>query len=236
MNNTAKLALAAAAVVVAAFLGIRFLAPGDVGIGGPGPTPSPPLVQPDPTSPSPLEPETYTTGSAFVVPLTVSLPAGWTGNTSGPYLANVGKGTEEIGGVYFQLFEQVAVDPCQSEQGFVDPPVGPTADDLVTALSNMPGIEVTDVSDVTVDGFSGTRLTISAPDSFDDCSLSDDGYVIWRLPLGATYAPGPGDATQVWILDVGGERLVIDAPDVPGSTEEERAEIQAVVDSLEIAP
>ena len=37
MNNTAKLSLAAAAVVVAALLGFRFLVPG-TGLGGPGPT------------------------------------------------------------------------------------------------------------------------------------------------------------------------------------------------------
>ncbi len=42
MNTTAKLAIAAAAVVVAAFLGIRFLLPGqNVGSDGPTPTPSP---------------------------------------------------------------------------------------------------------------------------------------------------------------------------------------------------
>jgi hypothetical protein len=237
MNTTAKLTLAAAAVVVAAFLGIRFLAPGEVGIGAPGPTPTPtapPLVLPATTSRTPLEPGTYVTGGAFQVPVTVTVPAGWAGNTSGPYLANVGKGIDDqFGGVFFQIFEQVSVDPCQPELGFIDP-LGPTADDLVTALTNMPGIEVADVSDITVDGFSGTQLTVTAPESFDDCSLSEDGYVIWRLPLGATYAPGPGLATRVRILDVGDERLVIDVPDVPGTTDEERAEIQAVVDSIQI--
>ena len=40
MNNTAKIAMAAAAVVVVAFLGIRFLLPGQ-NVGDPGPTPTP---------------------------------------------------------------------------------------------------------------------------------------------------------------------------------------------------
>ncbi|MBA2634323.1 MAG: hypothetical protein H0U86_15220 [Chloroflexi bacterium] len=41
MNTTVKLALAAAAVVVAALLGIRFLVPGSQNVGGPAETPTP---------------------------------------------------------------------------------------------------------------------------------------------------------------------------------------------------
>ncbi len=40
MNNTAKIAMAAAAVLVVAFIGLRFLGPGQ-NLGDPGPTPIP---------------------------------------------------------------------------------------------------------------------------------------------------------------------------------------------------
>jgi hypothetical protein len=101
----------------------------------------------------------------------------------------------------------------------------------------MPSLQVTDVADVSVDGYSGKQLTIVAPDSFADCTFSgSDGYVLWRLPLGRTYSMSAGERDRVWILDVTGTRLVIVVTDEPGYTDAQRAELQAVFDSIRIEP
>ena len=84
-------------------------------------------------------------------------------------------------------------------------------DDLVTALSSMPGPEVTGISDVSVDGYSGKKLTITAPDSFVGCATGPDGYTIWQLPLGANRLAA-GQSFELSILDVAGTRLVIVSP------------------------
>jgi hypothetical protein len=45
-----------------------------------------------------------------------------------------------------------------------------------------------------------------------------------------------GERDRVWILDVTGTRLVIVVTDEPGYTDAQRAELQAVFDSIRIEP
>jgi hypothetical protein len=90
---------------------------------------------------------------------------------------------------------------------------------------------------VTLAGYQGKHLTLIAPASFTDCKVNQDGSVsIWKLPLGATNNIYPGERDQVWILDVGGQRLVIDAPQLAGETAAQAAEVQAVLNSVQLAP
>ena len=58
---------------------------------------------------------------------------------------------------------------------------------------------------------------------------------VWELPLGATNDLTPGEVDKVWILDVDGQRLVIDAPQLPGESATNIAEVQAIVASIVIA-
>ena len=110
-------------------------------------------------------------------------------------------------------------------------------DDLATALANMPGLDATTPTDVTVAGFQGKQLTLTAPASFAGCTLAPGGNSrVWELPLGATNDMNPGDRDRVWILDVNGQRLVIQARESPGETAQAKAEAQAVLDSLRFAP
>jgi hypothetical protein len=52
---------------------------------------------------------------------------------------------------------------------------------------------------------------------------------------GYRYQQAPGRVDRLWILDVEGRRLVIDASYRAASTEQHRAELQQVVDSIQIA-
>jgi hypothetical protein len=234
--NAIRIGVVAAAAAVILFAGARFLALD--GFGGPGPIPTAiptPSPRPLPAVETALEPGTYLAGGEFLVPVYVTVPAGWVGRIGGPYLAYVAW-TEKPGGVYFSIFDKVAVDPCQSDSGYVDLPPQGSVEDLVTALTSMPGIEVTGVSDVSIGGSSGTQLTMKAPESFASCSLSSDGYVVWQLPLGATNSMVPGEVDRLWILDVAGQRLVIQSEEPPGYTAEQRADVQAVLNSIQIEP
>lgn len=155
----------------------------------------------------------------------------------GPYVLwldqTTGSGPAEL---TFSTFDSVYADACHYDKGLARPTPGPTVDALATALATMPGLDATTPTDVTLGGYQGKQLTLTAPASTAGCTLAPDGYAIWQLPLGAIDSMTPGERDRVWILDVDGQRLVIDAAEVPGQTAEAKAEIQGILDSIRIAP
>ena len=179
-------------------------------------------------------PGTYITADPFRLRVTFTLPDGWESSMGGPYLVRIGRPFRP-GGVTFSIFEKVYADPCHPGQGLIDPQPGPTVADLATALAGRPGLDPTTPTDVTVGGYAGKQLTLTAPASFEGCAISETGYVIWELPLGGTRALSPGERARIWILDVEGERLVIGVSETPDQTPQEQAEVQGILDSIRLA-
>jgi hypothetical protein len=50
------------------------------------------------------------------------------------------------------------------------------------------------------------------------------------------YVQGPSHRWHVWVLDVAGDRVVIQSMEFPGTPEGHRTELQAMVDSIKIQP
>jgi hypothetical protein len=178
-----------------------------------------------------LDPGTYVTASPFLSRVTFSLPPGWFANMGGPYAVfldpSMGAVSADEGLVEFVIFDDVFADPCHPDQGLLDPPPGPSVDDLANALASLPGLVATTPTAVTVAGYNGKQLTLTAPTG--TCS-------VWRLPLGATNRTIAGERDRIWILDINGQRLVIDAPEVPTEGAADKATVQAILDSIRIAP
>ena len=139
----------------------------------------------------------------------------------------------------------VTNDACE-DQTPLDPPVGPSVDDLATALTQLEPFEVTaPPTDVTVAGYSGTHLELTVPDMelvpggedlFVGC---EDRLHSWIAPVnGGPFGgySGPGQTEEFFILDVNGERLVLVKFDSPGSSPEDIAERDAMFDSIQIEP
>jgi len=234
MVTMIRLAAAAGAILLAV-VGFGLLSSG----GAPGPTPMPTASPMALTMDvrGPIEPGTHVTADPFLARVTFTVPAGWEGTMGGPYLVNLGK-VAQPEAVSFQIFDTVYADPCDFSKGLLDPRPGPSVDDLATALVGLPGIDVTAPIDITIDGYRGKQLTLTAPSDMTGCTLSPDGNLLtWELPLGARIGMTRGEVDRVWILDVDGQRLVIDARDVPGALDAaSKAEVQAVLDSIRIAP
>ena len=114
----------------------------------------------------PLEPGTYVTADPFLVRVTFTVPAGWEGNIGGPYVVVLDRASGQ-GAVAFSIFDKVYADPCHFDKGLLNPLPGPTVDDLATALASLPGLDATTPTDVTVGGYQGKQLTLTAPASFD---------------------------------------------------------------------
>jgi hypothetical protein len=181
----------------------------------------------------PLDPGTYVTGSPFLVRVTFSLPAQWFADIGGPYAVFLDPGADPVsnddGLVEFLIFDKVYADPCHIDRGLLDPPPGPSVEDLAKALAEVPGLVATAPTDVTVAGYRGKQLTLTSNTSTATCS-------VWQLPLGASNTMVPGQRDRYWILDINGQRLVINAHEVPGESAAHKAEVQAILDSITIAP
>jgi hypothetical protein len=118
----------------------------------------------------------------------------------------------------------------------LDPPVGPSVDDLVTALSELDGFEATEPADVTIDGYSGKRFQLTAP-SAPTCELTDAGLGTW-FSSARTNGVGPGELNEILILDVGGERVMIAGAWHPGETPSDvvTEQLLPMINSIRLGP
>jgi hypothetical protein len=136
---------------------------------------------------------------------------------------------------------QVFRDPCHWQgQGFVP---GPGVGNLVAALVAQKMRNATTPTDVTLAGYAGKYLEWSVPadmkssawSEFDACDVvsGDHNFNSWyAYGVGYRYEEVPGQVDQLWVLDVNGQRLVVDATYSPGTSQADRAELEQVVDSL----
>lgn len=249
MNSPWKFVVAAAAVVVVAVIAINLL-PTKSGIGGPAasasltPSPSPvasPVALPD----GPLSAGTYAIGPAQTdgfwtcpepstpactntIGLVLTVPEGWTGGTE--YITLRDNAAPDGASLLFTRGAGLYNDPCK----FEDPPgipVGPTAENFASALADHPLLDVTTPVDVTLAGYAGKYVDLQVPSDIG-CEIGDV-YRPWEPGL---YAQGPGQRWHLWILDVDGQRVVVQSTDYAGTSAEDQAELQAIVDSLVIEP
>jgi hypothetical protein len=243
MNIYAKLAVAAAAVLVIAVAGSQLL-PGRSGPGVPTSAPSP-AATPEPTEvprlpgEGPIDAGTYQMGSRPTFLVTV--PAGWV--SLGGF--NLRKHADEPTELALDTFApdlRVFADACQSEG--TGQAIGASADDLVAALRAQANSEVSDPVEVPIGRpiagyYTGraTRLDISVPAGLDLAGCSNAGLQIWVDSTGENYlATGddPAIVATVYIVDTGSGRLVFlphHEPDAPAS---DVTELNAIVASIEV--
>jgi hypothetical protein len=138
------------------------------------------------------------------------------------------------------------------DHSWADPPVGPSVDDLATALGDLPPFRVTSPpKDVTIYGYHGKHLELTVPDlpvaglrddrSFAGCeagTLKSWVAAIDTEPGDAFYGYNgePGRTEEFWILDVDGTRLMIEANWSPASPRKDVAEMRAILASIGVEP
>lgn len=234
MNIYAKTAIAAAAVVVVAIVGYRFL-PGSGGIGSDA-TPTPrPSAEPATGS---LDPGVYYLDSAAVTParFTFEVPAGWTARSDG-YIYKHGDQPEELGLNSYGAVTHVYADACHSAGTLTE--VGPTVDDLVDALDAQVGTDTPGPVDVTVGGLSGKRVDLTVAAEVDPATCRNAGVIqVWADPSETSFFaffPNTGPAS-VYVVDVRGKRVVIVVGHSPASPAADVAELDAIFDSIQFAP
>jgi hypothetical protein len=241
MNAFTKFALAAAAVVALAVAGL-YLLPRQSGVGTsatptpvPSPTPSP-IVLP---ASGALEPGTYTIDDRGITQAThfiVTVPAGWA--SGDPFIVKEGGKPGEVG-LTTWVVSHVHSDSCQhTTDTLVD--VGTSPDKLVNTLMALKNRVVSQPTDVTIGGFPAKRLELSVPADLDVSTCVFGAIKNWPDPgpddTGGLCCGGPGFVDVVYVVDINGKALAVVARHLPGSSAQDLAELQGIVDSIHIDP
>lgn len=232
-NKTVRYGLAAAAVVLVALAGIN-LVPG-VNLGSPStPSPSPtatalPTATPRPSSlavpfGTPLDPGRYAVDELFPLNLTFEIEESWNACSESGSEQNL---CRPDAGISFVIVENVVADPCETDGPGLDPAIGPSVDDLVSAIAGLEGFEATAPIDVTVGGFSGKEFELTAP-----AEAACDGFETW-MTASRTTGMGLGEFNLVQVIDVDGQRLLIAASYDPTSSAQ-ADEARRILDSVRI--
>ena len=167
--------------------------------------------------------------------ITMTVPAGWEKNLTPTTLWQAAD-HQRFG---FFTVDNLVVDTCDvaSGGGLLDPPLGPLVDDLAAGLGALPDLTSTAPTNVTLSGFTGRQLEISAPDALPSCA---DGYrQLWTDAQAAVITEGmhaiaAHETARLLILDVNGVRLVVSTVADRDASPANLAKLQAIVDSVRV--
>ena len=188
-----------------------------------------------------LEPGTYlldfqrrAAGQREYPQVVLTVPDGWQ-NYRG-FLVGARRDTQRHVNVSFWDVTYLYGHPCDWSGSSFDP--GRTVEELVAALVDIPMRNATTPVEVTVNGYQGFMLEWSVPTDIDFASCDEGFFESWRAAGWSTdrYQQAPGQVDRLWILDMDGSRLVIDAAYRSGATEQDLEELFAVVDSIRFQP
>ena len=249
MSNLARYGVIAAAVVLLVGAGVVLLRPASAGPGAApasvaptaSPAPSPtdaaaaaPTLQPSALPPGPVQLQWENGGPALVV----TVPAGGSGwNVDGPGLwgNHAPTGDEEAPVIVVWPMSGTFVDPCSDHT--LNEPAPEGVEELIAALGNQPGISAGPATDVTISGYSGQYVETTITADISKCGNGDDGFWLWASPDGdRRYVQDTGEINRMYALDVDGTPFTFDVRLPPATTDADRAEVEAMLETLEIKP
>jgi hypothetical protein len=177
-------------------------------------------------------------GAGALPGYTVVVPAGWGGG--GQFVIKPGGAV--IGLSVWQV-AQIPTDPCRWKGHLVH--VGPSVDDHGRLLVGQKLRNATTPTDVTLAGYSGKYLQWSVPAdpavvgdaSWNACDTWPDNgahdFVSWLgTGGGERYQQELGQIDRLWVLDVDGQTLVVDATYSANATATDQRELGDVAASL----
>lgn len=244
MNKLVPIGLGAAAVVAVLLVGSQLFGSPSANVGGPSvepsPSPAPSVVAPSASAWTGLDEGPFVvTGSDDPVQVTVNIASsGWVPLREFDAVSKDDDGLdppETVGaallawawpaGTGFNVYG----DPCRWSTTVPETPAT-TPDEIAADLAAQASRDATAPVDVTVGGYAGKTITLHVPMAFDvpnatreeefaDC----DQKIFGSYGLEGGTEPernhqGPGQVDELWILDVDGSIVILDAmygPAVP---------------------
>lgn len=180
--------------------------------------------------------------------VTVTLPAGWQEAGDATYLKPDGAGGAELSIGAWRL-QHVYTYPCRwATHAYADPPLMQTAQGQAEALSSWWGQDPSllpywnaSIAPIarkpvpgTLLGYPAWYVEVLLPQGFDLGACDGGQVVLWDDASGAVRSSVPGDLHRIWVVDVDGDSVVIDATSGSSASAAERAELQAAIDSIQI--
>ena len=226
MHPFAKLAIAAAAVVVIAVAGIQFLPRSGTSGGQPSPTAAPTATPAfSPLTEGPLAPGRYALYDGLAT--SIEVPAGWIGKP--PFVRKIGAGATGLWWGPGVPGVQVFSDACKGPNL---KPVDGTVRGLVDALDAQVGTDAT-ITEVTLSGLPATRVDLVK--DLASCSGGADAPLnIWSTTSGTT-ALSPGARGIVYVLEKDGALVVFIGVNF-NATASDVAELEGVIASTQFGP
>lgn len=238
MNTTTRYALGTAATVLVFVVGFTVLSGGRSNFGAPDPTQTPEETVGALAGQANLAAGRYSIGSGISNRVSAAVPDGWAAvdhwGVSGP----LGYDAPDGMGVRFYTVGNLLNNPSSYADGRQDPPVGPTVDDLIQAIVDQTEWTASTPTEATIGGFSARHVQITIPEGAELDSREPGGafYLFQDEGAGQIWGLEWGQMFEVYVVDVDGERLVLDAFHYPGTSEADLAALEAVVDSIRIDP
>lgn len=241
MNRFVTYGLAAAAVVAIVVIGSQLLRSPNGGLGS-QPTPSPTATAQPTSTPEAFVPEPFEfawDGMSDRAPrITVTIPAaGW--NEGGEGTLGKGNEADNVPEAAFIVYSEapgtafyVWGDPCNSSSTRPERPAT-TVDEIVAALAAQASRDASEPVDVTVGGYAGKAITLHVPDdaNFDACDGQTFATFGTDHDEGARTQQGPGQIDDVWVIDVDGAVVIIDAMYRPDSQADILEEMRSIAES-----
>jgi len=173
-------------------------------------------------------------GPYAAVGYTVDMPDGWVAQNGGQTLTKHPDEPGEVG-INPYVVKDIFADACGPNDVLT---VGPTANDLVTALGQQKRSETSDPTAVTLGGYPATRLRLTIPDGLDPSTCDPPiGLQVWHSAPAENYMVViDGGTLTVTVADVNDSRFVLTSQSGSGSTPDDVAEMEAIVASVRIQP
>ena len=255
MNKIVGFGLAAAAAIAAVLIGAQLLSSPNVG--GPGVEPTPTATPEQTAAPSPSaeaefpKPMVVTNTDAQVVTTVEVSAPGWSplAGLDGITKDDDGLDPPESVGAAFLAWAwpagaglHVYADACSWSSTIPETPAT-TPDEIAAALAAQAPTDATEPVDVTVGGYAGKAITLTVPMSFDapdatreekfgDCD--EDMYGFYGVEGESEpdrNAQGAGQIDELWIIDVDGAIVILDAAYSPAAPPDLVEEMRAMAES-----
>jgi hypothetical protein len=228
MSTPLRFVLIGAALVAALAAGAVFVGGGGRMAPAPSPTQSP--------SPSPLPNGSLAAGTYAAHPVpgmtwTITVPDGWTGQDDWFVSYDVAPDVHNVSVGGPTQHENVPTDSCAA----AGTKAAASVDEFVAAVQARDDWTVSTPVDVTVGGYSGTRIDLEVP--ADATCANGNDYMVLAMPDGQGYrADGLDRRFRLWILDVDGTPVVLFRLTSSQSPAARVAEADAIVEASVITP
>jgi hypothetical protein len=165
--------------------------------------------------------------------ITIDVPIAYAGFEN--YFVLKGSSSTEAG-VGTMAISEIYADACRWRGTALGRSAVSSGDEAAAALARQQGLRVSTPTDVVVDGYAGTYMERRVPFRTDVSDCDGGVFRVYLSPGFGSRLLKPGQLQRLWILDLEGVPLVIEAGNDPGTSAQVRAELVQMVESVRIDP